>query len=99
MEDNYQQRRSIPISTRLTSFVACGDSSLGFDIYTHGSLAPVIILSHASHLFLDFLDSAEYWPFYPLKAVNIRGPIHFFSKQEIILDVILIIIFLIALKL
>ena len=48
-------------------------------------LASVLVLSYASHLLLDLLDSADYWPFYPFKFLNIRGPVRFFSKQEVVL--------------
>jgi membrane-bound metal-dependent hydrolase YbcI (DUF457 family) len=46
---------------------------------------PTIILSYlVGHIALDALDSAD-WPLYPSKRWNIRGPILFFSRQELIL--------------
>ena len=44
--------------------------------------APVLILSYLGHILLDILDSADYWPLFPFKKWNIRGPIRFFSLQE-----------------
>jgi len=56
--------------------------------YALGSLAPTIVLSYASHLLLDLLDSADYWPLYPFKFLNYRGPVRFFSKQEVFLAIL-----------
>ena len=44
--------------------------------------ALTLILSHLGHLVLDALDSADYWPMYPFKKINFRGPVGFFSKHE-----------------
>lgn len=52
------------------------------------SFAPVIILSYFGHIVLDVFDSADYWPLYPSKKINIRGPISFFSWQEIVVSVL-----------
>lgn len=46
--------------------------------------AVTLILSHLGHLMLDALDSADYWPFYPFKSINFRGPVGFFSRSEAI---------------
>lgn len=55
-------------------------------------IAPVwgttIVASYLlGHLALDALDSADYWPLYPSKSYVIRGPVQFFSYQELILTV------------
>ncbi len=51
--------------------------------------------AYLSHLILDSLDDQDYFPFYPYKKVNLRGPINYFSKQEIVLAVVLFFIFLV----
>ena len=57
----------------------------------------VFSVAYFSHLAIDMLDSADFWPFFPSKQINIRGPIKYFSKQEIILDVILLVVFIFSL--
>ena len=52
--------------------------------------ALTLILSHLGHLVLDALDSADYWPLYPFKSINFRGPVGFFSKQEAFVFVVLL---------
>ncbi len=52
--------------------------------------AATISFSHLGHLLLDALDSADYWPFYPFQAVNIRGPVGFFSRYEAFVFTVLI---------
>ena len=52
----------------------------------------VISLAYLSHLFLDFIDGADFFPFYPLKYKFI-GPIKYFSKAEIIFTLILAVVF------
>lgn len=51
-------------------------------------------LGYASHLMLDALDGADYFPFYPWKGLNIRGPVGYFSKTEMMTTVGLIFVFL-----
>ena len=50
----------------------------------------IVSLSYLSHLFLDAIDDTIYYPFYPNTSINIRGPIEYFSKQEIALVVVLV---------
>jgi len=52
----------------------------------------VISLAYLSHLFLDLIDGADFFPFYPLKYKFI-GPIKYFSKAEIIFTLILAVVF------
>ena len=49
-------------------------------------------LGYLSHLFLDALDSSDFYPLYPIK-LNVRGPIKYFSKTEFILTLALFVIF------
>lgn len=52
------------------------------------SWGPVLALSYLGHIVLDALDSADYWPLYPFKRWNFKGPVRFFSAQEILVVVI-----------
>lgn len=53
-------------------------------------LGLIVSLSYASHIFLDAIDDTIYYPFYPNTSINIRGPLHYFSKHEIALFVVLL---------
>jgi|SRR3989344_1276787 len=50
-------------------------------------------LAYLVHLIFDALDGADFWPLFPIKSVVTRGPIKYNSRQEIILDVCLLAIF------
>lgn len=52
-------------------------------------------LAYLSHLILDALDDSDFFPFFPNKKINLRGPIHYFSKPEISFTVFLFLTFLI----
>lgn len=54
----------------------------------------IFSLAYLSHLFLDALDNSDFYPFYPWKKFNIRGPIKYFSMQEWIVTLILLIVFI-----
>jgi len=41
------------------------------------------------HIFLDALDNSDYWPFFPYKWLNLKGPILYASYQEVIFFVLL----------
>ncbi|MDO8667490.1 MAG: metal-dependent hydrolase [bacterium] len=56
----------------------------------------VFSLAYLSHLILDSLDDQVYFPFYPNKKINSRGPIKYFSGQEIAFALVLFFIFLIV---
>ena len=58
-------------------------------------LSPIIVLCWFGHLVLDALDSSDYWPFYPNKKINIRGPIRYASIQELIFFSALLVVYLI----
>ncbi len=53
----------------------------------------VLVLGWLGHLFLDALDASDYWPFYPSKKINLRGPIKYFSYQELLLSIILMFVY------
>ena len=53
----------------------------------------IFSLAYLSHLFLDLIDGSDFYPFYPWKF-NIKGPIKYFSMQEWIVTLILLIVFI-----
>ncbi len=55
----------------------------------------VFSLAYLGHLILDSLDNMNYFPFYPNKKINLRGPIKYFSQQEFFFAIVLFFIFLI----
>ena len=48
----------------------------------------VFAVASFSHLLLDILDGADFYPFYPLR-LNIRGPVGYLSKAELLVTAIL----------
>jgi hypothetical protein len=50
-------------------------------------------LAYFGHLILDSLDNSNYYPFYPSKKIKLRGPIKYFSLQELVLAIVLFIIY------
>ena len=58
------------------------------------SVGVAIALGYASHLVLDALDSADYYPLYPWKRFNIRGPVGYFSKIELYFTLLLFLVFI-----
>ncbi|MDD4901434.1 MAG: metal-dependent hydrolase [Patescibacteria group bacterium] len=56
----------------------------------------IFSLAYLVHLIFDALDDQEYYPFYPNKKLKFRGPIKYFSKQEIIFALALFLIFLLV---
>jgi membrane-bound metal-dependent hydrolase YbcI (DUF457 family) len=53
----------------------------------------IFFISYILHLILDSLDNSSYYPFYPNKKIRLHGPIKYFSKQEIIIVFVLLLIF------
>jgi hypothetical protein len=41
-----------------------------------------VSLGYLSHLLLDALDTADYYPFFPNTSVNLKGSIRYFSRHE-----------------
>ncbi len=58
-------------------------------------LGIIISLGYLGHLFLDALDQAEFYPFYPYKKVVIRGPVPYFSPAELVFNLLLLVVFVI----
>lgn len=54
----------------------------------------IFSIAYLSHLLLDLIDSSDFHLFYPLR-LNIRGPIKYLSKSEILFTAILFFIFFI----
>jgi membrane-bound metal-dependent hydrolase YbcI (DUF457 family) len=52
----------------------------------------VFSLAYFFHLVFDALDSADFYPFFPSRKFVIKGFVKYFSKQEIIFDIFLILI-------
>jgi membrane-bound metal-dependent hydrolase YbcI (DUF457 family) len=57
-------------------------------------VALAFFLAHLSHLLLDALDNADFFPLFPSKKINIKGPIGYFSKQEFAFAVFLLFLFI-----
>ena len=58
-------------------------------------LGLILSLAYLTHLVIDALDAADFYPFYPNRKINFRGPIGYFSKQEFLFTFFLFLIFLI----
>ncbi len=54
-----------------------------------------LTLSYGVHLLLDALDAADYFPLFPWKGINLKGPIHYNSKWEYSLAIFFLVLFLI----
>ena len=54
----------------------------------------VFSIAYFFHLVLDALDGADFYPFFPLKKILIKGFVKYYSRQEIIFDICLILIFI-----
>jgi len=55
----------------------------------------VFFIAYAIHLILDSLDNSGLYPAYPNLKIYFHGPIKYFSKQEVVIAAILLLIFLI----
>lgn len=74
--DAYRDQRNI-LHNIIVAGTICG---IGFSIVPE--LAVTITLAYASHLMLDAIDKSDYYPLYPLRGINMRGFIDFYSWQE-----------------
>jgi membrane-bound metal-dependent hydrolase YbcI (DUF457 family) len=52
-----------------------------------------LILGWLGHLALDAFDNSDYWPLYPYKGLNLRGPIVYASHQEAVFSFLLLSIY------
>lgn len=59
-----------------------------------GIIGKIIVLGYLGHLLLDTLDNSDYWPLYPNKSINFRGPIKYGSLQELVFFIMLLIIWI-----
>jgi hypothetical protein len=59
------------------------------------SVGLIFSSAYTLHLILDSLDDSSYYPMYPSKKIRLHGPIKYFSKQEIIIVFVLLLIFFI----
>ena len=57
------------------------------------SVGWVIAAGWLGHLCLDALDSSDYWPLYPYKRINLKGPIDYNSKAEVIFCFSLVVVY------
>ncbi|GEM_PF-550501 len=57
-------------------------------------LGLVFSIAYFFHLVFDALDGANFYPFFPLKKILIKGFIKYYSEQEIAFDIFLILIFI-----
>ena len=51
--------------------------------------------AYGMHLALDCIDSADFFPFFPYKQVNIKGPITYASAREHVFCFVLLSIFIV----
>jgi membrane-bound metal-dependent hydrolase YbcI (DUF457 family) len=58
-----------------------------------GKIGIIIILGYVGHLLLDALDNSDYWPLYPNKKINLRGPIKYGTWQELLFFIVLLVVF------
>ena len=66
---------------------------IGIFLFFNQRLGLVFGLAYLSHLVLDALDNADYFPFFPNKKINLRGPVKYFSRQEFLLMFVLVMTF------
>ncbi len=86
MENNNKSKRPIWISKKFFTWAIISIIIFLIDF----RIGIIFSLAYLSHLILDLSDNAD---FYPLKF-NIKGPIKYFSIQEVILTLILLIVFI-----
>jgi membrane-bound metal-dependent hydrolase YbcI (DUF457 family) len=50
-------------------------------------------LAYLVHLLMDSLDNSGFYPFYPNKKINLRGPIKYYSLAELGFAIFLLVIY------
>ena len=50
----------------------------------------VFSVAYFFHLLFDAIDSADFYPFFPFRKSVLKGFVKYYSKQEIILDICLV---------
>lgn len=53
----------------------------------------VVTIGWFGHLCLDALDKSDYWPLYPDKSINLKGPINYATWKEFLFFLALLIIY------
>lgn len=66
---------------------------VAFFMIINFSVGLIFSIAYFVHLLMDSLDGAEYYPLYPNKRINLRGPIGYFSKYDMAVSIVLIIIY------
>lgn len=69
-------------------FIFAGISTILLLIWSYTAIP--FILGWFGHLLLDALDNSDYWPLYPYKKLNLKGPILYASYQELIFSFLLV---------
>jgi membrane-bound metal-dependent hydrolase YbcI (DUF457 family) len=56
------------------------------------NFALIFSLAYLGHLLLDALDKDDFYPFYPIKRVKIKGFIPYYSRKEFAFNLFLVLI-------
>jgi len=87
-EDAYGNQRNF-----LHSFIAWAAASSIF-MTVNFNIGLIFSLGYLCHLLLDLIDGSDFHPLYPFK-LNVRGPIKYLSKPEMLFTTALFFIFFI----
>lgn len=71
------------------SFVAITTAAFVMEI----QLGWTIGIAYLSHLILDILDKADFYPLYPSMRFKLRGPIKYFSHEETLATILLFLVY------
>jgi len=85
-KDPYGSQRNF-----LHSFFAWASISL-IGILINFEIGLIFSTAYLTHLLIDMLDDADYYPFYPFK-INVKGIIKYFSKSEVLIIILLSVLF------
>jgi membrane-bound metal-dependent hydrolase YbcI (DUF457 family) len=55
----------------------------------------VLLISYFVHLLFDAIDHADFFPLFPWRKINLRGPVGYFSWYDILMSLILFGLFII----
>lgn len=86
-EDPYGDQRWIFHTAWMFLFIA-----ILFSLFLP-TIAFPFLLGYGSHLLLESLDASDYWPLYPYKKLNIKGPIKYYSVFELLFAIGLLVLF------
>lgn len=68
----------------------------GCSFFWGTTIGLAVTLGYLSHLILDALDTADYFPFYPNTRINLRGPVRYLSIHEVLVMALLAGIYMLA---